>query len=677
MNLKKNAMTSFDIKAVVDELREELQGKRIRNIYQLKEKLFLIRATPGPIDLILELERRAHSTRFKFEAPLKPSNFCMELRKHLRNGVIEDILQHEFERIMLLKVKAKTGLLRLVAEIFKRGNMILVDEGNNIITAYYFAELKDRRISRGERLVYPPSTGVHPSLLGIDHLKAAVKMHPSNSVEKAIAGVIPYPRTYLGEVFLEAGVSKDKVASQLKDGELAAILSAVKGLFERHTLGAYTPCIVRDRNGEAVDLAPIPLSIHRGMQLEYFERFNEAADEYFKESYLGTIQDSQAQRLAAEVDRLKRILERQRIEAARLQEKIAQYRLGGDLLKANALELEEILKFVRGNWRNGDLENLLKEEFSQDPYAKLVGSIREIDRKNKRILMFLDGVKLRVDPFISPYRSASLYYDEAKRLAIKLERIKGLVKENEAKIMEGTVKIAETPRPTLRLRRKLRWYEKFRWFISSEGLLVLSGRDASTNSLLVERYMDPFDLVFHAEVYGAPFTIVKEGRERAGDDTIREAAIATASYSRAWREGITALDVYWVNPDQVSKKAPSGEYLGRGMYMIYGSRNYLRGVPLRLALGVNVRGDSIRMVGGPPEAADRWSLTYVELAPGDTSSGRVAKEIKKLFLKKLGEYFKQTLLGLDIVEIQRLLPPGKSRIIRVAKGENKALPELS
>ncbi|MEM2865067.1 MAG: ribosome rescue protein RqcH [Candidatus Bathyarchaeia archaeon] len=673
--MKKEAMTSFDVKAVVDELQVVLQGRRIRNIYQLGGKLFLIRVSPGPIDLILELERRIHSTRFKFEAPLKPSNLCMELRKHLRNSVIEDFLQHEFERIVVLKVKSKEGLLSLIAEIFKRGNMILADEEGLIITAYYFAELKDRRIFRGSPLVYPPSTGIHPRSLEIGHLKAALEKDPSAPVGRAIAGVIPYPRTYLDEALSTAGIHRDKTASQVGDEELKSILSAVKGLFEKHSIDSYTPCIVRDEHGEAVDVVPIPLNLHKGMQLQYFERFNEAADEYFKESYLEGLRSSYAGKLTVELDRMRRILERQRGEEARLREMAARYRLGGDLLKANSPYLEEILRFIRENWRSGELISLLKERFDRDPQAGLVGSIQGIDRKNRRITLLLEGVELEIDPFISPYSSAGLYYEESKRLNAKLERLRELIRENEAKVARGMVEVSEAPHPRMKLRRELKWYERFRWFYSSEGLLVLSGRDTGTNSLLVERYMGSSDLVFHAEIHGSPFTIVKEGGRSAGEDTVQEAAAATASYSRAWREGLTALDVYWVNPDQVSRKAPSGEYLGRGMYMIYGPRNYVRGVPLRLAIGLNLGEGAVRVVGGPPKALDRWSLIYAELTPGDTAPGRIAGEVRRIFADKLGEGLKSAVMNLDVTEFQRLLPPGNSRITGIAKGRNEALPD--
>lgn len=42
--------------------------------------------------------------------------------------------------------------------------------------------------------------------------------------------------------------------------------------------------------------------------------------------------------------------------------------------------------------------------------------------------------------------------------------------------------------------RKVHWFEKFNWFISSENYLVISGRDAQQNEMIVKRYMSKGDL---------------------------------------------------------------------------------------------------------------------------------------------------------------------------------------
>ena len=102
--------------------------------------------------------------------------------------------------------------------------------------------------------------------------------------------------------------------------------------------------------------------------------------------------------------------------------------------------------------------------------------------------------------------------------------------------------------------RKKKWYEKFRWFVSSEGFLCIGGRDATTNDILVKKHMEKGDLVFHTQLAGSPFFIIKSEGKKIGKKTIEEAAQATASYSRAWKHGFTVTEVYYITPEQVKKE---------------------------------------------------------------------------------------------------------------------------
>jgi hypothetical protein len=54
--------------------------------------------------------------------------------------------------------------------------------------------------------------------------------------------------------------------------------------------------------------------------------------------------------------------------------------------------------------------------------------------------------------------------------------------------------------------------------------------------------------------------------------------------SKAWEAKIVT-SAYWVNPDQVSKSAPTGEYLTTGSFMIRGKKNYLPPVQLVYGFG--------------------------------------------------------------------------------------------
>ncbi len=63
-------------------------------------------------------------------------------------------------------------------------------------------------------------------------------------------------------------------------------------------------------------------------------------------------------------------------------------------------------------------------------------------------------------------------------------------------------------------RRKAKWFERHRWFISSDDMLVIGGRDANGNAEIVEKHMEPGDLYLHAEIVGAPHVVIKSaGKE--------------------------------------------------------------------------------------------------------------------------------------------------------------------
>ena len=57
--------------------------------------------------------------------------------------------------------------------------------------------------------------------------------------------------------------------------------------------------------------------------------------------------------------------------------------------------------------------------------------------------------------------------------------------------------------------RESKWYERYRWFITSDGFLAIGGRDASSNSAIIRKYLTEQDLVFHAEIPAPHFSLSK------------------------------------------------------------------------------------------------------------------------------------------------------------------------
>lgn len=65
---------------------------------------------------------------------------------------------------------------------------------------------------------------------------------------------------------------------------------------------------------------------------------------------------------------------------------------------------------------------------------------------------------------------------------------------SDTSLLFSTIKMQEKTVAVISHMRKVHWFEKFNWFISSENYLVISGRDAQQNEMIVKRYMSKGDL---------------------------------------------------------------------------------------------------------------------------------------------------------------------------------------
>ncbi|MBU1121064.1 MAG: NFACT RNA binding domain-containing protein [archaeon] len=256
--------------------------------------------------------------------------------------------------------------------------------------------------------------------------------------------------------------------------------------------------------------------------------------------------------------------------------------------------------------------------------------------------------------------NASTYFEKSKKAKKKLE---GLVKSIEdtrsrlEKLKEKQFLLEEEEKAVPLKKREKKWFEKFHWFYSSNGFLVIAGRDSRTNEEIIKKYMEKDDLYFHAEIQGSPHCIIKTNKSEVPSSIMNEAAQFVASFSKGWREKLSSLDVYSVLPEQVSKKAPSGESMKSGSFMIYGKRNYFKKIPLELAIGVKKEGEEFIVISGPLTAIKKNSIAFVKVIQGEEKKGIAAKKLKELLEKKLGLNEK-----LDLDEIIAMLPAGGTNI---------------
>ena len=148
---------------------------------------------------------------------------------------------------------------------------------------------------------------------------------------------------------------------------------------------------------------------------------------------------------------------------------------------------------------------------------------------------------------------------------------------------------ASSAKRRLETSRKKMWFEKFVWFATSENYLAILGRDAQQNEMLVRRYLRAGDAYIHADVHGASSCILRNkdpsGQRPLSPLALQEAGHLCVCRSSAWAAKTGGVSAWWVDKSQVSKTAPSGEYLPTGSFMVRGKKHYLPAVQLELGVG--------------------------------------------------------------------------------------------
>ncbi|MGI0056083.1 MAG: NFACT RNA binding domain-containing protein, partial [Nitrosarchaeum sp.] len=280
-------------------------------------------------------------------------------------------------------------------------------------------------------------------------------------------------------------------------------------------------------------------------------------------------------------------------------------------------------------------------------------------------LIIVDDEKIKINSQ-SPLQSiASVLFNEAKRKSGAIKSIEQ-IKINTQKKLAKLQNIAETKKDSVSLTeiRKKNWYERYRWFFTSDGILAIGGRDAPSNSAVVRKHLEKNDKIFHGDIFGSPFFILKDA-ENPPTASLNEVAHATVCFSRAWREGMYGVSAYWVNPEQVKKSAPSGQFLPKGSFTIEGQRNFVKISTLKLAVGIIPQRDDYVVTCGPHETIKKNSICYAIIEPHGSEMVDAAKKIRLEFLKLEEEITKK----INIDDFVRALPAGASQITEVGLGD--------
>jgi len=670
--------SNFDVFTIARELDKILSDGTIVNVYEIDELLILKINTLslGKKNLIIENDSRINLTNYDYPIPKYPSQFIISMRKFLKNRKILNVSQHDFDRILVLELSSFEGKnWNIVVELFNKGNYIILDENNLVKVAKSYTRLRERDILPNREYFFPALRGENFLTINEEIFKSIIH-NSTDEIVRILARNISIAGLYSEEICFSARIDKKRKGIELERDELNELFKEFKNLRNELLFGDIKAYILFDSENNEVGVLPFELNQFKAHKKVYYPSFNEAVDEYYSKIDSAKILKPSDQNVTQKIKSQEKILKNQLEYLEELKKKKKRYYEFGDFIYANFNPLEKLFTVIK---------NAKDKGYNWD---EINDKLLLAKGENLNSLRFFNRVSPATQQLVLSINDEEVYLDLNKSIGENANTIYSKGKKAEKKI-KGTVPAIEKTREkieSLRLEKeaigsdfeylikkpKKKWYEKFHWFRSSDGFLVIGGRDASTNELIYKKYLDHDDLVFHTTFSGSPLTVIKNPKSKEiPETTINETAEFVASYSKAWKESWNVVDVFYVLPDQVSKSPPSGEFLPKGSFMITGKKNFIKHTQTKLAIGIRVENlDSgekklyPKIICGPVKAVQAETSDYLIIKPSKkgTSKGKLVKEIKSFFIKNSKEDLKKWIKILPETEIALYLPSGSTEI---------------
>lgn len=418
--------------------------------------------------------------------------------------------------------------------------------------------------------------------------------------------------------------------------------------------------VLKDKLPEGViayeEAAPTQYAQFAGRTVKEFPTFNEAVDTFFSQV---ESQKADVQRTTAE-NAAKKKLDKFREEHSKRISAMHEAELTNErrarLIEANLTEVEQCLAIVRSALGTGmdwtELARIVKEEKKRNSgsVANIIHRLvldknmitlllsdpldddddyeeDESDEDNEEVSQRAPKVSrapelVDVDIGLSGYANARKYYEIKKQTVQKAQKtidmteqaLKAAERKSQKAMKEANAKQA------IMMARKPFWFEKFYWFITSENYIIVCGRDMHQNEMLYKRYLEKDDLYVHADIHGASTCIIKNpSGGPVPPQTLSQAGVMCVCLSNAWQAKIVT-SAWWVYANQVSKTAPTGEYLTTGSFMIRGKKNFLPPAQLVLGFGFMFKLDESSVAAHLGERSKAQLNEVIESAPTTPSS---------------------------------------------------------
>ncbi len=675
--------SNFDVFIIVKELDKILTNGRVNNVYQIDDLIILKINTLSneTKNLIIKNDSRINITNYDYPIPKFPSQYILSLRKFLRNRKILKIYQYNFDRIIVFELTDITGVpWKFIIELFNKGNFILLDDNNFIKVAKSYKKFKDRDVLPNKKYEFPKIKGNNFLNIDKDDFDKII-INSKEEIIRIIARNVNISGLYSEEVCFRANLDKNRIGQSLNEIERDLLFKALKSLRNQLMFGDINAQIVKNDDGEELIFIPFKLEILKNYKSQDYKSFNEAVDNYFSKLDYQQLEKPKEKKIHQEINKFEKVLKSQEEYLDELRKKKENYYRYGDYIYNNFHSLQKLLNVIldaksKGyNWEDINTKLLTAKKKN---YEDLKSFIRIVP-STRQLVIKIHSDEVLIDLSKSIGENANRIYEKGKRVDKKsngtlqaIQKTKEILdklqrkKENEIQEISQLIK-----------KPKKKWYERFRWFYTSEGFLVIGGRDASSNETIYKKHIEPYDLVFHTNFPGSPLAIIKNPNNKTISETSkRETADFVASYSRAWKENWGFVDIFYITPDQISKTPPSGEFLPKGSFMISGKKNIIKDAKTELAIKlefVELKQDSTEesiilypmLKYGPPKAIKTQNRDYITLKPSKSgeSKGKMAKKIKDFFYKSLEEELKKWINILSLDEIIMIIPSGKAILI--------------
>ncbi|MHA1408996.1 MAG: ribosome rescue protein RqcH [Candidatus Odinarchaeia archaeon] len=666
MPSRKESITNLDTTVLVSELSERLMGSWLNNIYQVNNIfLFKFRTMNGEnFTLLVEPGKRIHLTKFIRDKPKTPSPIVMSLRGKIKRTRVSEIKQYDLDRLLYITLVKADEKFTLIFELFSEGNLLLLDDKNRILYATKYRKMRTRDVLPKREYTFPPKRGKNIRELTVEDLKEILSQSTKDLIRSIVLGV-SISGEYAEEVLIRAELQPNMKPTELNNKQIEDIFNNLIKMLDDVYGNKLEPRVILDKDGAMITVIPFKFKKYEDFNYKKFKTFNEALDFYFSSLESKTLSTISDKKTDVKFDKLNRIKAEQEKSIKEFREKIKTNKEYGELIYANYHLVDELLKTIQDakkrNFEWDKIISLLEQGKKKGIPSAVI--FEKIIPSQAKLIVKLGSKSVELDFRKTVNENANYYYSLSKK---QEKKMKGAIKALELtkkKIEKLEKKVEkEVKKEAIRLSRKKEWYEKFRWFITSDGFIVVGGKDARTNEILVKKYVEKGDKIFHAEIHGAPIVILKTNGKEPPPQSIMEAAQFAASFSRAWQKNVGQLDVYWVESEQISTSPPSGEYLPKGSFYITGTRNYIKNVSLNLSVGIRFKDGFAIPICGPTSAIKKTTDVNVELKFGEITSGKMAKILKEFFIKKVDKKSKKIVANMSLDELQNILPPKGSEI---------------